>query len=99
MPKVAIGWHKEDIKAAIRKRGITLEALSIEHGLDRRACAYTLYRPNFAAELVIAEFLGVVPRQIWPQRYDQAGNYKHRKSRNYHTRHDRRCECQKGAAA
>ncbi len=84
MPR-AKGWHREDVKAAIRKRGISLEQLSEANGLDKRACSLALLRPHFAAELVIAEFLGVSPRQIWPHRYDSDGTYKHPKSRTYHT--------------
>lgn len=97
MSQPAKGWHREDVKAAIRKRGISLEQLSEAHGLDKRSCSLALLRPHFAAELVIAEFLGVSPRQIWPHRYDDDGNYRHQKSRKYHTRHGRGRERQNGA--
>lgn len=93
------GWHREDIKAAIRKRGTSLEKLSEANGLDRRACSLALLRPHFAAEMVIAEFLGVSPRQIWPQRYDGDGTYRHPKSRTYHTRRWRGGERLNGDAA
>lgn len=99
MPKRGGGWHREEIKAAIRMRGISLEALSETNGLDKRSCSLALLRPHFAAELVIAEFLGVSPRQIWPQRYDGDGTYRHSKSRKYHTRKGRVRECQNGEAA
>lgn len=92
------GWHKEDIKAAIRKRGISLEQLSEANGLDKRMCSLALIRPHFVAELVIAEFLGVSPRQLWPQRYDSDGTYKHPKSRTYHTRKGRVRQRQNGEA-
>lgn len=78
------GWHSEDIKAAIRKCGVSLEGLSEANGLDKRACSLALIRPHFAAELVIAEFLGRSPRELWPQRYDADGTYRHPRSRSYH---------------
>jgi Ner family transcriptional regulator len=67
------GWHKEDIKAAIRKTGTTLEGLSIANGLQPKACAQALHRPAIVAELVIADYLGFSPRQIWPQRFEPDG--------------------------
>lgn len=95
----AKGWHREDIKAAIRKRGICLEQLSISNGLDPRACSLALIRPHFAAELVIAEFLGLSPRQIWPNRYDDDGAYRHQKSRTHHIRRTASRNAQEGIAA
>lgn len=96
MPKKPTGWHKEDIKAAIRKRDITLEKLSTDNGLHFKACTMALFRPNYAAEVVIAEFLGVSPRQIWPQRYDGGGAYRHPRSRNNYNRRACGGERQKG---
>jgi len=55
------GWHKEDIKAAIRKRGVTMEALSLANGLHVNARTMALIRPSIHAERVIAEYLGVSP--------------------------------------
>lgn len=97
MPKR--GWHREDIKAAIRKRGVTLEELSQANGLPRNACSLALLQPNFGAELVIAEFLGRSPREIWPHRYDADGTYRHPKSRTHHSRRQMAAERQNGEAA
>lgn len=99
MTKGAAGWHREDIKAAVRKRGVCLEGLSKSAGLELRACSSALLRPHFAAELVIAEFLGVSPRQLWPHRYDADGTYRHPKSRAHHTEKSRRGARQKGTMA
>ena len=96
MPK---GWHREDIKAAIRKRGTSLERLSLTNGLGPADCSSALRRPHFAAELVIAEFLGLSPRQIWPDRYDAAGQYRHAKSSTYHIRRRDLCNSKNGTAA
>jgi Ner family transcriptional regulator len=96
MPKA---WHKEDIKAAVRKRGKTLIELSKASGHPAGTCSIALFRPHFAGELVIAEFLGVSPREIWPQRYDADGSYLHPKSEAHHTRRLPPEECQKGEQA
>ena len=99
MPPKPKGWHREEIKAAIRMRGTDLEELSTSNGLGPADCSTALRRPHFMAELVIAEFLGLSPRQLWPQRYDSAGTYRHPKSRTYHTRKGRVRERQKEEAA
>lgn len=64
------GWHREDIKAAIRKRKVTLAELSRrigdEHG---EAVRVALQRPWPAVEQRIAEFLSVPADKLWPDRY------------------------------
>jgi len=99
MPKGLKGWHREEIKAAIRMRGKTLEQLSEDNGLDKRSCSVALIRPYWAAEMVIAEFLGVSPRQLWPQRYDPDLTYRHPKSKNHHTRRAGLRNVEEGVAA
>jgi Ner family transcriptional regulator len=73
MPKTRGGMHREEIKAAIRMRGTTLEALSAKHGYSVRAVGLTLVRPWPAVEKIIAEFIGKPPQEIWPERYDAMG--------------------------
>ncbi len=72
-----MSWHPEDIKAAIRKKGVSLSELSLLNGLPDHACRTALYRPYFEAELAIAEFLSLSPRQIWPSRFDAEGTRRH----------------------
>jgi Ner family transcriptional regulator len=67
-------WHREDIKAAVRKTGITLEGLCAAHGLDRTAINRTLRVSWPRVEAIIAARLGLRPWQIWPSRYDESGN-------------------------
>jgi Ner family transcriptional regulator len=98
MPSQSRGWHREDIKAAVRKRGKSLEQLAIDNNLEPRATSSALRRPHSLAELVIAEFLGMSPRELWPQRFGQDGKYLHPNSETYHTRRRRPRECRKGAA-
>jgi Ner family transcriptional regulator len=67
-------WHPEDIKAAIRKRGTTLEALSLAHGYSRSAVRMALLRPSPAVQAIVARFLGVAPQELWPSRYEADGS-------------------------
>lgn len=71
-------WHQEEIKAAIRKRGVTLKDLSIRHGYEGSACRRAVSYPWPAVEKIIADFLGVEPRTIWPSRYDASGRSRSR---------------------
>lgn len=65
------GMHPEDIKAAIRKRGKTLKALSLENGLSESAVRVALNNSCPAAEPIISKFIGVPLYKIWPDRYDR----------------------------
>lgn len=67
-------YHKEDIKAAVRKKGSTLQALSIQHGLQEKTVAGSLRVPMPRANRAIADFLGISLHQLWPAWYDQSGN-------------------------
>lgn len=70
---MATDWHPEDIKAAIRKSGITLTALALENGLAENAVRQTLLRPWPRVQAIIAARLGRRPEEIWPSRYDAQG--------------------------
>ena len=63
------GWHVEDVKAAIRKKGQTLSSLSRMHRLSDSYLRGTLIRHRPRGEAIIASFLGVHPWDIWPERY------------------------------
>jgi Ner family transcriptional regulator len=65
--------HREDIKAAVRKRGTTLKALSLDGGLSESACRKALDVPSPRAEALIAACLKKPLHQIWPDRYDKRG--------------------------
>ncbi|WP_119167077.1 helix-turn-helix domain-containing protein [Algihabitans albus] len=71
------GWHPEDIKAAVRKRGTTLTRLALDNGLYESACRVALNRPSLAGERAIAAFLGVSAQSLWPSRYQRDGTPKH----------------------
>lgn len=63
------GWHREDVKAAVRKGNSSLAALSRAEGLCTDAGHITLDRQWPRMERRIATFLGVQPWDIWPDRY------------------------------
>jgi Ner family transcriptional regulator len=70
------GWHPEDVKAAVRKKGQTLSGLAKAHRLSESYLRGTLLRARPRGEQIIANFLGVAPREIWPDRYDSNGTPK-----------------------
>lgn len=65
--------HPEDIKAMIRKRGCSLEALSARLGYSRSAVDVALRHPWPAVQSGIASFLGMEPSDLWPSRYAADG--------------------------
>ena len=71
-----------DIAAAIRNKGITLSELSrrISHSGNNNVVSMTFVRPWPRVEAEIAKFLGMKPKEIWPDRYDRNGQplSKHR---------------------
>lgn len=67
------GMHKEDIKAAIRKLGKTLQQLSLDNDLHGSAVQCALRRPFPSADKAISDFIGVPLHNIWPDRYDADG--------------------------
>lgn len=70
-------WHPADIIAALRKRGITLKALALSHGLaDSTSMSAALVRSLPANEKRIAAALEMHPKDIWPTRYNNDGSRK-----------------------
>ncbi|CAB3764228.1 helix-turn-helix domain-containing protein [Paraburkholderia humisilvae] len=67
------GWHKEDIKAAIRKRGKTMNDLARDYGLPVSNVRNALARPVFSGEKAIATFLDIPPHELWPDRWTPEG--------------------------
>lgn len=66
-------WHSEDIKAAIRKSGETLESLSEAWGFEKSAVSKALNVAWPEVQELIAAHLDTSPITIWPSRYDQYG--------------------------
>lgn len=72
-------WHHADILAALKKRGMSLAALSRSAGLSSSTLANTLYRPWPKGEYIIAHALDLTPDAIWPERYKDARGNKIRR--------------------
>lgn len=73
--RAAADWHREDIKAALRKKsGRPLSGLSEDWGFNEGAISTCLLRPWWAVEVKISQFLGVRPEIIWPTRYSSDGH-------------------------
>jgi len=71
---VITDWHPADIVAGLRKIGWSLQQLALEHGYaGRSALSKALAEPYPKAEAIIAETLGVEPKEIWPSRYNADG--------------------------
>lgn len=71
--KLQKDWHPETVKAAIRKRGVTLTYLAVTSGYSESAVRKALRRHWPAIEGIVATFLGERPETIWPSRYDSRG--------------------------
>lgn len=69
-----IDMHPEDIKAAIRKQGITLAELASRADVSKQAVSAAIdRRSSERIDLIIADFIGLKPHQIWPSRYNAKG--------------------------
>lgn len=78
-------WHTADILAGLKKRGISLAALSRSAGLSSSTLANVLHRPWPKGEMIIAQALEVSPETIWPERYfDKNGQKRIRLTRETH---------------
>lgn len=66
--------HPEDIKAAVRKTGISLAELGRKHGISDSSARKACYLPRPAGNRVIAKHLGKTLNEIWPEWFDAQGN-------------------------
>ncbi|AOY43436.1 hypothetical protein AOT82_1057 [Psychrobacter sp. AntiMn-1] len=62
-------WHPEDIKAAIRKRGVTLAELCTQMGVPKSSASKALAEPFTQGELAIAQYLDVPVQLLFPTRW------------------------------
>lgn len=66
--------HPEDIKAAIRKSGVSITALAESHGISKQTLSLAIgARMSARAERIIADCIGLDPATIWPSRYGRDG--------------------------
>lgn len=58
----------------LRVRGLSLSQLAADIGVSQQAMSEALMRPSSHIEPVIAKAIGVSVEQLFPERYDAAGN-------------------------
>ena len=71
MPKR--NMHPEDVKAAVRKTGVTLSGLARDNGFSDSAGRKALYQPIPRVNRLIAKRLGKTVHEIWPEWFDSQG--------------------------
>lgn len=67
------GWHRQDIIAAVRKKGSTLAEIARSVGLSRQSMYWATISPHVRANRAIAEFLGLPLATLWPQWFADDG--------------------------
>lgn len=76
------GWHRENIKAAIRMRGVTCSELARRHGYHEAAVHRVLGGKRWShLELIIADFIGEQPSALWPDRWTAQRKPRYRAQR------------------
>lgn len=66
--------HPENVKAAVRRTGISLAELARRKGLSTSTTRKALRRPTPSGNRAIAEHLGKSLHQLWPEWFDADGN-------------------------
>lgn len=62
-------WTPDRVKAAVYERGISMEALAIQHGYSAAVVRIALIRRCAAGEKLVSHLIGVPLQEIWPSRY------------------------------
>lgn len=68
--------HREDVIAAVRKRGGSLSSLAKAKHIHPSSMSHCLKRPLRRANAAIAEFLDQPLSALWPEWFDRHGNLK-----------------------
>jgi Ner family transcriptional regulator len=85
MPKPKANMHAEDVKAAVRKKGVSLASLARKNGLSDSAVRKALYGPIPRGNQVIARHLGKTVHEIWPEWFGEDGTRVTRPKDNRHS--------------
>jgi len=62
-----------EIKYKLALKGMTFVGLDRKYGLPRGSCRMAVSTSHAKGELAIAENLGLHPKDIWSNRYDESG--------------------------
>ncbi|MEP9351667.1 helix-turn-helix domain-containing protein [Xanthobacter sp. KR7-225] len=79
MTKRPVGMDRHEIKAEVHRRGGTLGGIASAAGLDESACRAALIRRHLAGERALADYLGLAPEAVWPERYAKPSPWAKRK--------------------
>lgn len=66
--------HPEDVKADVRKTGLSLAELATHNGLAVSTLQAAIHRPQPSGNRAIARHLGKSLHEIWPEWFDGDGN-------------------------
>ncbi|WP_018701437.1 helix-turn-helix domain-containing protein [Amorphus coralli] len=69
MTETETPMDRHAIVAEIHRRGTSLRKLAKAADLEASACCMALSRGHRAGEQAIADFLGISPATLWPDRY------------------------------
>lgn len=67
--RAPVVWDRHAIRAEVHRRGTTLRAIALAANLHYTACSSALIRRHLAGEKALADFLGLAPEVVWPERY------------------------------
>lgn len=86
MRQAPTDWEPDRIRKAIHDKGISMEALAVDHGYSSSIVRAALIRRSPAGEKLISNLLGVPVQEIWPSRYDATGRSTAQPKRAPHSR-------------
>lgn len=65
-----VDWHRADIIAALHKENWSLRQLAFFHGYTSPSTLAQALVSSFPkGELIIANAIGITPKEIWPSRF------------------------------
>jgi len=85
------GWPRWQVLAAIHNRGMTLSQLALRNNRSVTTFSHVWKRPNRINEKIIADFLGIKPEEIWPDRYPKDSHLIY-DSRRYGPAQSQKCD-------
>lgn len=69
--------QSQHIKSELEMAGYRIGDIDRLYDLPKASTSRCLYEPNEATEKAIADALGVHPKTLWKERYDQATGQRH----------------------
>jgi lambda repressor-like predicted transcriptional regulator len=94
MKKPRKDWDEHAIKAEIRRRGLSMKALTERNGIKPSTLRWAFFKPSPGANRAIAQFLGQPLHRLWPNWFDTSGEIipVRRRNSTHKSRRDGRAE-------